>query len=138
VRFLKLHLRVPHVIEGLLPEARPELPEAALREVLINALAHRDYTLAAPVRLFIFDDRVEVRTPGGLPNSVTIEAIRLGAAHVLRNPTIYIMLSRLGLVTDVGSGLYRTIRLVREATGREPDLRLEGAEFVVALPRPAL
>jgi len=135
-RFVKLHLRAPHVIEDLQPEARPELPEVALREVLVNALAHRDYTLAAPVRVFVFDDRVEIRTPGPLPNSVTIAAMQLGVAHVLRNPTLYTLFSRLGLVTGVGSGLYRTIRLVREATGREPDLRVEGPEFVVALPRP--
>ena len=44
------------------------------------------------VRLFVYDDRVEVRTPGGLPNTVTIEAIKLGAAHVLRNPTLYTLI----------------------------------------------
>ena len=52
------HLRTAHRIEGFAPEMYPELPEAALRETLVNALAHRDYTISAPVRLFIYDDRV--------------------------------------------------------------------------------
>ncbi len=136
VRFLRLHLPVSHRIEGFAPESHPELPEAALREAVVNALAHRDYTVAASVRILVFDDRVEVRTPGGLPNTVTIEAMKLGAAHVLRNPTVYTLFSRLGLVTGIGSGVYRTIQWVREATGREPEIRLEGNEVVVSLPRP--
>lgn len=135
-RFLRIHLRVSHRIVGFEPEARPELPEAALREVLVNALAHRDYTIAAPVRVFVYDETVEVRAPGALPNSVTIEAIKLRAAHVLRNPTIYTLFSNLGLVTGVGSGVYRAIQLVRQATGQELSLYHQGNEFVVSLPRP--
>jgi len=135
MRFLTLHLREEHRIRRLEPERFPELPEEALRETLVNALAHRDYTVNAPVRIFIFDDRIEVRTPGGLPNTVTIEAMTLGAAHVLRNPTIYTLFSRLGFVTGIGSGVYRTIHLVREAVGREPRFLLEGNELVVVLPR---
>jgi predicted HTH transcriptional regulator len=54
---------------------------------------------------------------------------------VLRNPTLYTLLSRLGLVTGVGSGVYRTIQLVKAATGREPGMAVEGNEFVVSLPR---
>jgi ATP-dependent DNA helicase RecG len=135
-RFLYIHLPIAHEIHGLEPENRPELPREALRELLVNALAHRDYTVAAPVRVFVFDDRVEIRTPGGLPNSVTVEAVRLGAAHVLRNPTIYTLFSRYGLVTGVGSGVYRAIQQVRAITGRELTLSLEGNEFVVTIPRP--
>jgi ATP-dependent DNA helicase RecG len=134
-RFLTLHLPVNHVIDGFKPERFPELPEVALREIVVNALAHRDYTVTGPVRVFIFDDRIEIRTPGGLPNAVTIEAIKLGTAHVLRNPTIYTLLSRLGLVTGTGTGVYRSLHLVRETTGKEASLYVEGNEFVVALPR---
>jgi ATP-dependent DNA helicase RecG len=76
-----------------------------------------------------------VRTPGGLPNTVTIEAMKLGAAHVLRNPMIYTLFSRFGFVTDIGSGVYRTIQLVRQAVGREPNIYPEANELVVALPR---
>lgn len=135
LRFLHLHLPVPHVIRGMEPEPRPELPEAALREALVNALAHRDYTVQGPVRLLIFDDRVEIHTPGALPNTVTVEAMRLGAVHVVRNPTIYTLFARLGLVTGIGSGVLRMIEAVRQATGKEVDLIARASEFVVVIPR---
>ncbi len=135
VRFLRAHLFTPHRIQGFEPESHPEIPEEALRETLVNALAHRDYTIAAPIRVFIFDDRVEVRSPGHLPNTVTIENIKWGAAHVLRNPTLYTYFRRLGIVTDVGSGIYRTIQLMKKITGRELDIFFQGNEFVVSLPR---
>ncbi|MBS4006942.1 MAG: putative DNA binding domain-containing protein [Clostridium sp.] len=54
MRFLKIHLFSPHSIEELQPEAKPEFPVEALREVLVNALAHRDYTISAPIRLIIY------------------------------------------------------------------------------------
>lgn len=135
VRFLRIHLKTTHNIQAFEPEVHSELPEEALREILVNALAHRDYTLAAPIRVFVFDDRVEIRTPGGLPNTVTIDAIRLGAVHVLRNPTIYTLFSRLGLVTGIGTGVYRAIQQVRDFTHQDPALLLEGNEFVVSLPK---
>ncbi len=133
-RFLDIHLRRPHRIQGLEPEVTPELPAEVLREALVNALAHRDYTITAPIRLIVFDDRIEIHTPGALPNTVTLESLPFGI-HVLRNPMIYSMLLRVGLVTDAGSGIPRIIRLTRQATGQEPTFRQEGNEFVLALPR---
>ena len=81
-------------------------------------------------------DRVEVRSLGGLPNSVRLAQLPAGV-HVLRNPTLYNLLLKRGLATDAGSGIPRLIQLVREQTGRAPTLRLAGDEFVVTLPRTA-
>jgi ATP-dependent DNA helicase RecG len=86
--------------------------------------------------VLIYDDRVEVRTPGQLPNTVTVDALRVGV-HVLRNPTIYNIFLKVGLVTDAGSGIPRMIRILREAKGYEPDFRVEANEFVVSIPRPS-
>jgi ATP-dependent DNA helicase RecG len=133
-RFLDIHLQRPHRIEGLKPEVQPELPAEVLREALVNALAHRDYTITAPVRVIVFDDRIEIRTPGQLPNTVTLESLPFGI-HVLRNPMVYGLLLRVGLVTDAGSGVPRIIRLTQQATGREPSYKLEGNELVLTLPR---
>ncbi len=135
LRFLYIHLPLPHRIEGFEPEYKPELPTEVLREALVNALGHRAYTISAPIRLLIYDDRIEVRAPGELPNSVTVEKMPYGI-HVPRNPMIFATLLRFGLVTDVGSGLPRIIRLTQQAVGRPPDLRLEGNDFVLSLPRP--
>jgi ATP-dependent DNA helicase RecG len=134
MRFLEIHLRRHHKIKGLEPEAKLELPIEVLREALVNALAHRDYTIVSPIRVIVFADRLEIHTPGQLPNGVTLDSIRLGV-HVLRNPSIYNIFLKLGLVTDAGSGVPRMIRLIRQATNQEPDFRVVGHEFIVALPR---
>ena len=135
-RFLDFHLLRRHRIRGMEPEVVPELPPSALREVLVNAVAHRDYTVTGPIRVLVFEDRVEVRSPGGLPNSVRLAQLPAGV-HVLRNPTLYNLLLKRGLATDAGSGIPRMIRAVRERTGRVPQLGLAGDEFVVTLPRTA-
>jgi ATP-dependent DNA helicase RecG len=134
-RFVDLHLPTPHVIEGFEPEPRPELPKEALREAIVNAVAHRDYTIRGPVRIFILDDRIEIHTPGKPPNSVDAEAMRAGV-HVVRNPAIYARLADAGLVTRAGTGIRRIFRLVREATGRDPAIQVIGYEVLLTLPRP--
>jgi len=134
LRFLYIHLQRPHRIQGIEPEVHAEFPPEVLREILVNALAHRDYTMSALIRVVVYDDRLEVRSPGLLPNSVKLESLGYGM-HMLRNPIIYNMLLRIGLVTDAGSGIPRIIRLTRQATGQEAAFRLEGNEFVVSLPR---
>lgn len=134
-QFLDLHLLTPHRIQGFEPEPRPELPKEALREAIVNAVAHRDYTIRGPIRLFVFDDRVEIHTPGKPPNSVDEEAMRAGV-HVVRNPTIYARLSDAGLVTRAGTGIRRILRLVKEATGREARIAVSEFEVLLILPRP--
>ncbi len=134
-RFLRLYLVTEHKIEGFASELNEEIPEVALREAIVNAIAHRDYTISAPIRVIIYSDRVEIRTPGKLPNTVTIESIKIGGAHVLRNPTIYNLLYKMGMVTDLGSGVRRIIKLVRSHTGKDADFLLTDSEFIVTLPR---
>ncbi len=133
-RFLDLHLRTPHKIVGFEPEPRPELPKEALREAVVNAVAHRDYTVRGPIRLFILDDRIELHTPGKPPNTVTEEAMRAGV-HVVRNPRIYARLSDAGLVTRAGTGIRRIIRLVREATGKDVGIKVAEYEVALTIPR---
>lgn len=133
-RFLYLHLRLPHAIRGFEPEPKPELPKEALREALVNAVAHRDYTIHGPIRIFVFDDRIEIHTPGKPPNTITEAAMRAGA-HIVRNPRLYARLSDAGLVTRAGTGIRRIIRLVREATGREVEIAIRDFEVLLTLPR---
>ncbi len=132
--FLRLHLRTGHEIVGFEPEKREEIPTAALREAVVNALVHRDYTIASPVRIFVLSDRVEVHSPGRPPNSVDIEAMRAGV-HVTRNPHIYSRMTEAQLATRAGTGIRRIARLLREAHGTQLGIAISDIEVVLSLPR---
>ncbi len=135
MRFLKVYVKEKHIIKGLEPEKYPEIEDFVLREALVNAIAHRDYTISAPVRILIFNNRIEFHTPGKLPNTVTIENMKIGGAHVLRNPTIYNLLGKMGLVTDIGSGIRRIIESVKKTVGHDVNLEVTESEFILTIPR---
>ncbi|MCP4622046.1 MAG: hypothetical protein GY850_00770 [bacterium] len=99
---------------------------------MVNAVAHRDYTLMGPIRIFILDDRIEIHTPGRRPNTVDEAAMRTGI-HVVRNPQIYARLSDAGLVTRAGSGIRRIIRLIKEATGNDIGIDIKDFEVLLTI-----
>jgi len=132
--FLQLHLRTGHEITGFEPERRPEIPAAALREAVVNALVHRDYSIPGPCRIFVLADRVEVRSPGRPPNTVDADAMRAGI-HVPRNPHIYSRVVEAELATRAGTGIRRIARLLRDHGGGELGITISDAEVVLALPR---
>ena len=134
-RFLKIYLKEKHEIRDFKPEVEYEIPMEALREAVVNAIAHRDYTISAPIRILIFADRIEVHSPGRLPNTVTIESMKVGGAHVLRNPHIYNMLAKFKMVTDLGSGVRRMIKLVKDHSGLDVELIASENEFIVIIPK---
>ena len=87
-------------------EIIPEYPLEVLREAVVNALAHRDYWLGgATVDITVWDDRVEVTSPGPLPGHITVENMR--AEHYSRNSRIMRVLKILGLVEEYGEGVDR-------------------------------
>ena len=111
-----------------------EISEIALEELVQNALIHRDYSQNAPVRIMIFDNRVEIVSPGSLPNSLTVENIKVGKALV-RNNLMASYCSKLMNYRGFGSGIARALQ-------NQSDTELvndTGAEqFIVRIPRPAL
>jgi len=132
--FFRDHLRNPARIEGFDRIEGLEIPPEILREAVVNALAHRDYAIMSNIRIFIFDDRVEIISPGKLPNTVTIENIRYGI-HAERNPVIISYLSKFGKMTQIGTGIPRMISLAKKATGREPDFEENEGQFKVIIHR---
>ncbi len=114
VIFLKNHLRLKGRIEGFDRKEEYGIPMEALREAVVNAVAHRDYTIPSNIRLFIFDDRIEVISPGNLPNTVTIEKIKYGI-HVERNPIIVSYLTKFKKMSQIGTGIPRMINLVKKS-----------------------
>jgi ATP-dependent DNA helicase RecG len=86
-----------------------EIPTVVFEELLVNALVHRDYLISAPVRLFMFDNRIEIISPGHLPNNLTVEKIRTGNSN-LRNPVLASYVAK-GLLPyrGLGSGIKRAL-----------------------------
>ena len=112
--FLKANLHSVQAGQGFNSIGQLEISEIALEELLQNALVHRDYTRNAPVRLLIFDNRVEIISPGCLPDGLTVESIKLGTA-VVRNPFIASFCTKIMPYRGLGSGIIRALK-------EEPDL----------------
>jgi len=117
--------------QGFNSSGVPEISVIALEEVLQNALIHRDYFKNSPVRLLIFENRIEIISPGKLPNSLTVEDVKYGNP-VIRNNQIALFASKTMPYSGLGSGL-------RRAFANQPDLELvndiDGEQFIVRFPR---
>jgi ATP-dependent DNA helicase RecG len=87
----------------------PEIPRITLEELIVNALIHRDYFVSAPVRLFVFSDRVEIISPGHLPNNLTIENIKRGNSNI-RNPILASYATKILPYRGLGSGIIRALK----------------------------
>ncbi len=132
MKFLKNSLDFIQTGESFNIQGKLEISEIALEELLQNALIHRDYFKNAPIRLFVFDNRVEIISPGRLPNSLTVDDIRY-SNPVIRNNQLFHFASRTLPFSGVGSGVNRAIEA-------EPNIELinnvEGEQFTVKIPRP--
>jgi ATP-dependent DNA helicase RecG len=113
VLFVQRHTNVEYVIERLRRDEIPDIPEVALREAVVNAVCHRDYfDKRANVLIEVFDDRVILSNPGGLPNG--LKPSEFGKKSVARNPLIASLLQRIHLIEKVGTGISRIREAVKE------------------------
>jgi ATP-dependent DNA helicase RecG len=125
-------MRRDAVVRGLVREEVPEYPPVALREALVNAVGHRDYSLrGAAIEVRLYDDAVEVESPGTLAGYVTVENLR--EAQYSRNERIMDSLQRLGLVEEAGQGIDRMIAEMEDALLDPPQFEERSASFVVRL-----
>ena len=132
LRFICEHTRRFESVTGARREAMPEYPEAVLRESIVNALAHRDYGLeGATVDITVWDDRIEVRSPGALPGHITIDNMR--AEHYSRNPRIMRILKTVGLVEEYGEGIDRMYREMESRLMEPPMFEATGGSVTVTL-----
>jgi len=110
-------------------------PPAAVREAVINAVVHADYSQqGSPIRVSAFDDRLEIENPGLLPLGLTIEDIQQGVSK-LRNRVLGRVFRELGLIEQWGSGIQRMFRACREAGLAEPLIEEIGLHFRLTLYR---
>ena len=87
----------------------PEIPRIVFEELIANALIHRDYFISAPVRIFVFQDRITIISPGHLPNNLTIENIKSGNSNI-RNPILASYATRILPYRGLGSGIIRALK----------------------------
>ena len=111
------------VIQGVERKKIEKIPEAAFREAIANALIHRAWDVESQIRVFMFDDRVEVVSPGGLPSGITEKEYLSGKISVLRNRNLANVFYRLGFVEIFGTGIARIKQLYEESL-RKPDFEV--------------
>lgn len=130
--FFKSNLQYLQSGQGFNSNGKLEISEIALIELVQNALVHRDYFKNSPIRVLIFDDRVEIISPGKLPNSLTVEDIKYGNP-VIRNNQLVAFASKTMPFSGLGSG-------IRRAIAEQPNIELindiAGEQFIVKIPRP--
>lgn len=131
--FLVDHLRKGvHIRQTMAREENFEYPLEAARELVVNAVAHRDYSIAGDsIRLFIYRSRMEITSPGSLPGPVTIDNIK--DERFSRNPIIVQVLSDMGFIERLGYGVDRVIDLMRQQNLRAPEFTETSGGFRVLL-----
>lgn len=137
--YLLAHVRTRALITGLLRQDIPEYPRAAIREALVNAVAHRDYSAGASgshVQVKLFTDRLEISSPGGLYGNVTIDTLE--AAQSARNAQLVRMMQDEGLVENRGSGIDAMIEAMRAARLEPPQFTDDRTRFTVVFRSHAL
>lgn len=121
----------------VIPEDSPrrveieEYPMPVIREAVVNAVAHRDYYSYDSIQISVFDDRIEISNPGGLPEGLTKDFF--GKRSVRRNPITYRLLRDCHYVEGLGTGIPKIINEMRKSGLKDPDFNFEGGFFVVTL-----
>jgi ATP-dependent DNA helicase RecG len=134
VDFVARNMGTTAWLEGGRRRRKKAFPLDAVREAVVNAVAHRDYTIAGTdIEVSLYSDRPEVISPGRLPNGVTVEKMQEGL-RVARNELLKEILRDDGYVEHLGMGVRnRIIASMKKHNGTEPDLIEEESRFVVRL-----
>ena len=131
--FVRLHTMTGMKIEGARRRDLPQYPPAALREAIVNAVVHADYSqTGSPIRIAVFEDRIEIENPGLLPFGLTVDEIRRGVSK-LRNRVVGRVFHEVGLIEQWGSGIQRMTRACEEMGLPAPELEEIGTHFRVTL-----
>jgi predicted HTH transcriptional regulator len=129
IAFFKKNIRRSAKIEGLYRTEEYEYPEKAIREALVNAICHRDYSRrGADIKFAIFDNRIEITSPGGLLPNVSIEDLGTGVSE-LRNKVIGKILNESGLIEGYGTGVLRIRKYIQEKGLIQPEFKENNGFF---------
>jgi predicted HTH transcriptional regulator len=133
IDFIKKHAMFSYKFEGIQRTEEWSIPMRAVREAIINAFAHCDYSQnGAPIRISIFDDRLEIENPGLLPFGVTIDDIIEGISKI-RNKVIVRVLHELGYIEKWGIGIASMIKSCQDAGLPSPEFKEISTRFRVTI-----
>ncbi len=109
------------------------MPLEAIREALVNAVVHRDYSISgSDIKFAIFDDRIEVTSPGALPKALEVDDILSGRSEI-RNRVIARFFKKIHFIEQWGTGVGKILRFCKDADLREPEFKESGLFFKVIL-----
>lgn len=132
---VKANLAIESTISGLLRVEKPNYPDKVFRELLVNAVVHRNYSITgSQIRLLLFRDRLECVSPGRLPNTVSVEKLAVGTSFA-RNPLLVRFMENFGYMDKLGRGLPMVCQEARKL-GVQVKFIESGEEFRVILPIP--
>ena len=120
-------------IQGAERKKTEKIPEAAFREAIANALIHRAWDVESQIKVSMFDDRIEIISPGGLPSGITEDEYLSGKLSVLRNRNLANVFYRLGFVEIFGTGITRIKQLYEEGL-KQPDFEVSKNTIKIVLP----
>ena len=120
-------------IQGIERKKVEKIPEKAFRETIANALIHRTWDVNAHIRVMMFDDRIEISSPGGLPTGISEEEYLKGNVSILRNPILGNVFYRLHIVEILGTGIVR-IREAYKYSDKKPVFEIFDNSIKVILP----
>lgn len=122
-----------YAMKGMRREREWDFPAPVIRELVVNAFAHRDWTRNTDIEISVYSDRMEVVSPGALPNGMTVEKV-ISGQRVPRNNNIVNVLRDYGLMKHLGMGVRRTVMpLMRKHNNREPQFEATEDFFKVIL-----
>jgi len=138
IRFVDKNTRHPLIVAGLRRLRFDEYPIAALREAIINAMAHREYEDASrKIHVELFADRIEVISPGHLPQGITLDQLRSGKFQPCsRNPVLAQGLRLLGLMEELGTGVVRMKQAMQDHGLKPPEYLYRNGHLVVTFQGP--
>lgn len=134
-RFAASQIHRSEKLQDLFFHDRPEYPTFAWQELIVNAVAHRDYAdQGREIEIWFFEDRLEVLSPGDLVAPVTLEQLReRRRSHASRNPLIVRVLVEAGIMREEGEGIPRMFEEMEEAHLKPPEFSVGNSEFQVTL-----
>lgn len=131
ISFVKNQINKAIKIKEATREEIYEYPESVIREAVVNAIAHRDYYSKDSIQIYLFNDRLEITSPGSLPQGLTKDLF--GTISVQRNPLTYRILRDMGYVEGLGTGIPRMKNEMRKLGLSDPEFKLSESFFRIVL-----